>query len=133
MEIAKGLQYIHGQGIIHRDLRADNIFISANNRIKIGDFGLSTQIKLIFKKYPKQRLKDSLLSDVPMIISPERNYNTPKLDMYDFGLIVFDMCHPPFKDDSERRNRLLEFIEKDVITPTELRAKYSDYFLVKKW
>ena len=39
-EISKAIKYFHGQGVIHRDLKPQNIFIQ-NGRIKVGDFGLA--------------------------------------------------------------------------------------------
>jgi serum/glucocorticoid-regulated kinase 2 len=41
IEILYGLQYLHEQGIIYRDLKPENLFIDADGHIKIGDFGLS--------------------------------------------------------------------------------------------
>ena len=41
IQICKGLKEIHDNKIIHRDLTPDNIFIDKNNKIKIGDFGIS--------------------------------------------------------------------------------------------
>ena len=40
-QICKGLKTIHENNIIHRDLTPDNIFLDGNNKIKIGDFGVS--------------------------------------------------------------------------------------------
>jgi translation initiation factor 2-alpha kinase 4 len=41
-EIIEGLVHIHTQGMIHRDLKPFNIFLDAQDHVKIGDFGLAT-------------------------------------------------------------------------------------------
>ena len=43
-QIAAGTNYIHSQGILHRDLKLGNMFLSSNMTVKIGDFGLSTTL-----------------------------------------------------------------------------------------
>jgi len=62
-QIIEALQYIHSQGIVHRDIKLDNILIDLNNNIKICDFGVSKQVR-----------KGELLHDhcgTPAYISPE--------------------------------------------------------------
>jgi len=41
IQICLALEYVHGRRIIHRDLKAQNIFLTGNNTIKLGDFGIS--------------------------------------------------------------------------------------------
>ena len=42
-QLAEGVAYIHGEGIIHRDLKLGNMFLSQEMEVKIGDFGLATR------------------------------------------------------------------------------------------
>ena len=39
-QILDGVEYIHGKGMAHRDLKLENIFLDSNVGVKIGDFGL---------------------------------------------------------------------------------------------
>ena len=55
LQICKGLKDIHDNKIIHRDLTPDNIFIDKNNKIKIGDFGVS-KIMTTFNNYAKTQI-----------------------------------------------------------------------------
>lgn len=41
-DAAIGLNYIHGQGYLHRDIKPDNIFLKSNGEVKVGDFGFVT-------------------------------------------------------------------------------------------
>ncbi|XP_073001504.1 serine/threonine-protein kinase STY13-like isoform X2 [Typha latifolia] len=41
LDVARGMAYVHGLGFIHRDLKSDNLLISADKSIKIADFGVA--------------------------------------------------------------------------------------------
>ena len=41
IQICLALEYVHGRRIIHRDLKAQNIFLTGNDTVKLGDFGIS--------------------------------------------------------------------------------------------
>ncbi|KAJ7188087.1 kinase-like domain-containing protein, partial [Mycena filopes] len=42
VDLSNGLQYIHGAGVIHLDLKPSNIFVTGQGRFKIGDFGMAS-------------------------------------------------------------------------------------------
>lgn len=43
-QLAEGVQYTHGQGVVHRDLKLGNMLLAEDLRLKIADFGLATRL-----------------------------------------------------------------------------------------
>ncbi|XP_076782632.1 sperm motility kinase 2B-like [Arvicanthis niloticus] len=86
-QILSAMSYCHDQGIIHRDLKADNIMIDNNGKIKIIDFGLGTQVK------PGQLLRFHCGTYV--FSSPEvvlgRLYDGTKIDVWTLGVLLYCM------------------------------------------
>jgi len=44
-QLVSGCQYIHGQHVVHRDLKLGNMLINDTMQVKIADFGLATKIE----------------------------------------------------------------------------------------
>jgi translation initiation factor 2-alpha kinase 4 len=102
-EICEGLSYIHQNNIVHRDLKPENIFLTSNDVIKIGDFGLSKQVSLDNKmeSLHNGELPSGSLTAVcgtSVYIAPElynrKSFNI-KADMYSLGVTYFEMCSRP--------------------------------------
>ena len=64
LQMVLALEYLHGHNIIHRDLKLGNLFLSQHMRIRIGDFGLSTQVN-------EQGQKKTTICGTPNYIAPE--------------------------------------------------------------
>ncbi|KAK1378737.1 Serine/threonine-protein kinase HT1 [Heracleum sosnowskyi] len=95
LDIARGMEFIHSQGIIHRDLKPENILINQDFQLKIADFGIACD----------EANCDSLIDDPGTFrwMAPEmlkRKSYSKKVDMYSFGLILFEMVSGtiPYKD-----------------------------------
>ena len=83
-QIIEGIQYLHSFGIVHRDIKPDNLLITENNVVKIIDFGLS---KIILFSEEINENYGSLLFTAPEILLNE-HYNT-KVDVWSIGIIAF--------------------------------------------
>jgi len=88
VQICFGLQYIHKKNILHRDLKSQNIFLTMQNIIKIGDFGISKSLKNTCD------LAHTAIG-TPHYLSPEICQRQPynhKSDMWSLGCVLYEMC-----------------------------------------
>ncbi|NXN47961.1 E2AK2 kinase, partial [Rhinoptilus africanus] len=84
LQILEGVKYIHSKELIHRDLKPQNIFVSHEDKIKIGDFGLVTSVA--YGTLTRNRGTESYMA-------PEQfgdKYGT-EVDIYALGLIWFEI------------------------------------------
>ena len=112
LDICTGLKEIHSKNIIHRDLKPDNLFISKDFKIKIGDFGISKKLNLN-SKYAKTKIGTKEYS-APEIIKENSKYNN-KVDIWSLGCIIYELCTLKFcfdEDDSESLEGLLRLYKK---------------------
>ncbi|XP_066963936.1 eIF-2-alpha kinase GCN2 isoform X2 [Macrobrachium rosenbergii] len=137
-EMVNGLDYIHSQGLIHRDLKPGNIFLDSSDHIKIGDFGLATaaiKAKTTIGFIPMADIeenKDSVLTGqvgTTFYIAPEvteakgKVSYTNKVDIYSLGVIFFEMVYPPLKTGMERVKVLSDLRLKEIHFPSDLKEK----------
>ena len=92
-QLIKGVDYIHSLGIAHRDLKPDNLLLTADYRLKICDFGISN----FFNQ--KSILSKSFLGTRPYA-SPEilerKMYDVIKNDVYSCGIILYALMYMTF-------------------------------------
>jgi serine/threonine protein kinase len=104
LQIARAVQYVHAQKMIHRDLKPTNCFVDDNGQIKVGDFGLSREsgdhdgTNII----ETQRARDEDQTagvGTRLYASPEQSAGTSydsSTDVYSLGIILFELCYPMY-------------------------------------
>jgi len=93
-QICLALKHVHDRKIIHRDLKTTNIFLTKENTIKLGDFGIATVLNNTFANA-------KTIIGSPYYLSPEIVDNKPynmKTDIWSLGVILYELCAltPPF-------------------------------------
>ncbi|KAG5678544.1 hypothetical protein PVAND_008211 [Polypedilum vanderplanki] len=151
-EIVEGLYHIHQQGMIHRDLKCENIFLDSRDHIKIADFGLATTNVLALQNRiveANQSLKANQISygdshtgqvGTALYVAPElsgkasRSTYNQKVDVFSLGIIFFEMITPPLKTGMERITTILKLRQPDIILPKYLEDdNYKNEKQILKW
>lgn len=96
--VCEALVYLHAQGIIHQDIKPDNIFILDNGTIKIFDFGIAQ-----YSKQKRRSWLESSLVGTPDYMAPERllgKAGTAQTDLYALGTVLYELLsgHTPFQE-----------------------------------
>ncbi|MCL7027926.1 hypothetical protein MKW94_023516 [Papaver nudicaule] len=86
LDVARGMAYVHGLGFIHRDLKSDNLLISADKSIKIADFGVA-RIEVQTEGMTPETGTYRWMA--PEMIQ-HRPY-TQKVDVYSFGIVLWEL------------------------------------------
>ena len=86
-QIANGLAYVHSKGIIHRDVKPDNVWIDSAGNVKIIDFGVA-------KTEEFSITGAGFTLGTPYYMAPEQvrgDKPTPLVDIYAFGVLLFEL------------------------------------------
>ncbi|HJP59057.1 MAG TPA: protein kinase, partial [Gemmatimonadaceae bacterium] len=119
-DICDALSYAHAQGVVHRDIKPDNVLLSGNHAL-VADFGIAKAAR----DAALQRDPDAGSAlGTPMYMAPEQMLGDAnidhRVDIYAVGALAYELLagHPPFTD--TRRNRFLARLHD---TPTPLTKR----------
>jgi len=111
LQVCAGLQAAHAEGVIHRDIKPGNLFLTAEGRVKIMDFGIARQ------RAAAGVTQAGLVVGTPEYLSPEQIRGEPAMetsDLYALGVVSYEMLtgRKPFVHDE-----LMPLLQMHLLAP----------------
>ena len=97
VQVCAGLQFAHDQGIVHRDIKTSNLYVTRDKVLKIMDFGLAKILEAVRDN------GSSVIAGTPFYMAPEQtagNVSDGRTDLYALGVTLFELStgRLPFKE-----------------------------------
>jgi serine/threonine protein kinase/Tfp pilus assembly protein PilF len=122
-QAARALEYAHERGVIHRDVKPDNLFLveededERGERVLLGDFGLATRLD------DAALTREGTVVGTPLYMSPEqakgeRDKIDRRVDVYSLGATLYELVsgEPPFDGSADTQVLLTRIRDEDAVS-----------------
>jgi serine/threonine-protein kinase len=92
LAVAEGLAYAHGRGVIHRDIKTENVLLSPEGAAKISDFGIAR--RALEEDGGERLTREGIVLGTARTMSPEQACGDPadaRSDLFSFGVLLYEL------------------------------------------
>lgn len=120
VQTTMAVKYMHSRRLLHRDIKSQNVFLTRDHVVKLGDFGITTVLQ-------NTVAMASTMCGTPCYFSPElcqgKSYNN-KSDVWALGVLLYELCAGRLPFESTTMKVLMrEIVSKH---PSRIPARFSD-------
>ena len=119
LKCARGLLYLHSRGVLHRDLKSENVLVDAVGRLRLADFGLAT---IMPRRCYTMNVVTLPYRAPELLVDGETGLYTVGVDWWSVGCVLYEVAHGAVLFDGvetidELRDRMARFQQPAVSDP----------------
>ncbi|KDN33254.1 hypothetical protein RSAG8_13653, partial [Rhizoctonia solani AG-8 WAC10335] len=129
IQAAQALEHLHSSGIVHGDMKPDNIMLSDDGRAQLADFGSAMLTEDFTLNFTKTTCKYTLRFAAPELLD-DTSEHTTKTDIYALGMTILSIMTGKQPFYNKRDHAIMMAVTLKKVRPT--RSEYST-FAGSKW